>query len=271
MIDTKSLDWNSLLQEALSAPGHISEAYSMFHRYSIVNRLWVIKQLKIRKLPLSPIASFNRWKELGRKVRKGEKALSMFVPCTNKVIESESNDLKYIITGFMVRNKWFSLIQTEGEEYVSDVLAGKWDYQLALNTLGIREEPFSDIDGNCGGYAKTSESVIAINPLVPQPWKIRFHEMAHCLLHKDDEFLSDSYQLDYSMEEVEAECVAYLCCASLNLPGIEESRGYIQLWMDHSIYSELTKKNIQRIFSAADRILSSGNAEKLKDKEYGIS
>jgi hypothetical protein len=34
-----------------------------------------------------------------------------------------------------------------------------------------------------------------------------------------------------SLRELEAEATAMLVCAALNLPGIEEARGYIQHWV----------------------------------------
>jgi hypothetical protein len=41
----------------------------------------------------------------------------------------------------------------------------------------------------------------------------------------------------------------------LNLPGLIESRGYIQNWLDGS---EISDKSAQRIFGAADKILKAG-------------
>jgi antirestriction protein ArdC len=77
-------DWNALLQQALTLPGTLSKAYSVFHDYSLGNAILAAFQLAARGLPLAPIASFNRWKNLGRKVRKGEKALSLIMPVTVK-------------------------------------------------------------------------------------------------------------------------------------------------------------------------------------------
>ena len=61
------------------------------------------------------------------------------------------------------------------------------------------------------------------------------------------------------IKEAEAEAVAYLCCATLGLPGLDESRGYIQDWLGSKERSEeLAKKSAARVFSAADRILKAG-------------
>ena len=105
-------DWNSLLQQALTLPGTLSKAYSVFHDYSLGNAILAAFQLAARGLPLAPIASFNRWKNLGRKVRKGEKALSLIMPVTVKrkdkdeVTQEEGTGGAYMI--FLMKRNWFS-------------------------------------------------------------------------------------------------------------------------------------------------------------------
>jgi hypothetical protein len=67
-------------------------------------------------------------------------------------------------------------------------------------------------------------------------------------MHDDDRTPKD-------IREVEAESVAYILCSVLDLPGLIESRGYIQSWLSGS---EITDKSAQRIFGAADKILKAG-------------
>jgi hypothetical protein len=52
---------------------------------------------------------------------------------------------------------------------------------------------------------------------------------------------------------VEAEAVAMLCCAALDLPGVEFSRGYIQNWWGAG--HEIPERSAQRLLKAADQIL----------------
>jgi hypothetical protein len=49
-----------------------------------------------------------------------------------------------------------------------------------------------------------------------------------------------------------------LLCESLELPGVEFSRGYIQSWLCADV---ITEKSAQKIFGAADRILRAGQAQ----------
>jgi len=99
-------------------------------------------------------------------------------------------------------------------------------------------------------------SNIAVNPVAVLPHKTRFHEIAHVVLgHTKEGQLSDSESTPRDVREVEAEGVAYILCALLDLPGLHESRGYIQNWLQGA---EITDKTAQRIFSAANKILEAG-------------
>ena len=57
------------------------------------------------------------------------------------------------------------------------------------------------------------------------------------------------------IRELEAECVALLCCESLGLPGAELSRGYIQGWFKGS---EVPERSAQRIFMQRTRFSKPG-------------
>ncbi|MFZ1547090.1 MAG: hypothetical protein WAT12_08305 [Candidatus Nitrotoga sp.] len=71
--------------------------------------------------------------------------------------------------------------------------------------------------------------------------------------------MADGDLMQKDIKEAEAEAVAYLCCATLGLPGLEESRDYIQGWLGSKARSEeFSKKSASRVFSAADKILKAG-------------
>ena len=96
----------------------------------------------------------------------------------------------------------------------------------------------------------------APNPLNPLKHKTRFHEMAHVVLgHTAVADMHDDEALTRQIEEAEAEGVAYLLCALLDLPGQAESRFYIQSWLQGET---LPEKSAKRIFGAADRIMKAG-------------
>ena len=130
-----------------------------------------------------------------------------------------------------------------------------WDRDQALAALDVQEIPFEHTDGNCLGLAR--ERSIAINPINPLPHKTRFHELAHVLLgHTTEGEQADSEVMPRSLRECEAESVALLCCAALDLPGVAEARGYIQRWWGQG--QEIPERSAQRILKVADQILKAG-------------
>lgn len=265
-------DWHALFEQALTQPGIISKAYSVFYEYSIGNAFLAASQLVARNLPIAPLATFKKWKELGRMVKKGEKAVAMVMPVTVKFKSKDEdatdgdNEIQVKNDGetaertiFILKNNWFSLGQTEGAEYAHEVVIPTWDKATALSSLGITEQPFAMTNGNVQGYAMPTEKILAVNQLAAMPWETLFHEMAHCLLHAESAHLADHELTPKDIKEAEAESVAFLCCASLELPGLDESRGYIQGWLGSPERSEeFKKRSASRVFSAANKILKAG-------------
>ena len=255
----------AILQEALTRPGMMNEAYRAFKNYSLGNQILAAVQLHAKGLPLAPIASFNAWRQQGRFVKKGEKAISLFMPVNvkrraDKGAEAEEGDAA-TFSVFMLRPNWFSLDQTEGDEFVPERVSPEWDAALAMAALDIVEEPFRQLLGNCMGYARHRN--IGISPLNPFKHKTRFHEMAHVVLgHTADADMTDDETMPrhLDLEEAEAEGVAYLMCTLLDLPGQAESRDYIQVWLNGGA---LPEKSAKRIFGAADRIMKAGEPAQL--------
>jgi len=247
-----------LLRSAVTEPGIISSAYLQFHQYSLGNQLLAWSQCLDRGIKPGPLATFPRWKELGRYVRKGEKAITLCQPVTVKrpADRDDANadrDLE-VFTRFIYRPKWFVLAQTDGEPLPPQPLPS-WNADRALATLQIHEIPFDALDGNCLGVARGRS--IAINPVNPMPHKTRFHELAHVLLgHTADGEQADTETTPRSLRECEAESVALLCLAALDLPGIDHCRGYIQAWWGSG--NPIPERSAQRILKVADQILKAG-------------
>jgi antirestriction protein ArdC len=254
--------WQKILHDAITQPGSVHEAYSRFHNYSIGNQLLALFQCHARGLQPGPLATFPRWKELGRHVRKGEKALTLCQPITVKRrqpgSDTEGGDAEQETTRtcFVSRPHWFVLAQTEGADYQPEPTP-KWDKARALAALAVEEVPFDVTDGNMQGFA--SKRTVAISPIAVLPHKTLFHEPAHVVLgHTSEGELSDSEHTPKSLREVEAEAVALLCCESLGLAGAEFSRGYIQSWLQGE---SIPERSARRIFHVADQILKAGEAK----------
>ena len=253
------IQFRQLLEEAVSKPGTLMKAYSLFWNYSLGNQILALVQANQRDIALGPIASFNRWKELGRYVKRGEKAIELCMPITMKRTvkaddsQGESSvETEITFKRFVFKRNWFMLSQTDGEPY-QPAAAPAWDRARALDALGVQEIPFEMMNGNCQGYAKARQ--IAINPVAEMPAKTTFHELAHIELGHTSEAVHDSETLPRNLREVEAESVALLCLESLGMDGAEYCRGYIQNWLQGSTIPE---RSAQRIFAAADKILKAG-------------
>src|SRR5499425_3175653 len=78
------IQFRQLLEEAVTKPGTLMKAYSLFWNYSLGNQILALVQANRRGIALGPIASFNRWKELRRHVKRGEKAIELCMPVTSK-------------------------------------------------------------------------------------------------------------------------------------------------------------------------------------------
>ncbi len=250
----------ALLQSAVHEPGTLSRAYQQFHNYSLGNQLLAMFQCHEREIPPGPMATYPRWRELGRQVKKGEKAITLCMPITVKrkraevVPEPATDKPSDVMTRFVYKPRWFVLSQTEGEP-VPEPEIPAWDREQALAGLDVQEIPFEHTDGNCLGFARARS--IAINPVNPLPHKTRFHELAHVLLgHTVEGQQADSEITPRNQRECEAEAVALLCCAALDLPGVAECRGYIQNWWGQG--HEIPERSAQRILKAADQILKAG-------------
>src|SRR2546426_6031064 len=78
------IQFRQLLEEAVTKPGTLMRAYSLFWNYSLGNQLLALIQATERGIPPGPIASFNGWKNVGRHVKKGERAIELCMPITMK-------------------------------------------------------------------------------------------------------------------------------------------------------------------------------------------
>ena len=268
----EKIDWPAILADAVNKPGVISKAYSTFWNYSVGNQFSALFQCMLRGIEPGPIHTYKGWAELGRHVKKGEKAIVLTMPITvNQKREDSGNTdpasevAKTDVAGdnagppkrriFVDRPHWFVLAQTEGKEYVPLEIP-EWEEASALRTLLIGRVSFRNLDGNCQGYACLRQ--VAVSPIAFMPHRTLFHEVAHVVLGHTEESqtMSDGDErTPRDIREVEAECVALICCESLGLPGAEFSRGYIQHWLRAQ---PIPEKSVHRIFKTADAILRAG-------------
>ena len=85
--------------------------------------------------------------------------------------------------------------------------------------------------------------------------------------HTSDGVQADSDITPRNLRECEAESVALLCCAALDLPGVAECRGYIQNWWGQG--NPIPERSAQRILKTADQILKAGTTDPKADTTEG--
>ena len=185
--------WSDLLRDAVSTPGKLLEAYSAFHNFSVGNSLLALFQCYDRGITPGPLNTYKGWQQLGRQVRKGEKAIVLCMPLaykrrvhekihnleqsgTSQPVQDEKDACNEITRyRFALRPYWFVLAQTDGEAPFTLSIPA-FDLATALCELRIQQVDFESTNGNAQGYA--FERSIAINPLAQLPHKTTFHELA---------------------------------------------------------------------------------------------
>ena len=246
----------TLLHSAISEPGKVHEAYFAFHGYASAIGLLALIQCHERGIAPGPIASFKTWKDRGRFVQRGQKAIALWMPITVKrtVEQDERRAGEVTFTRFVLNRNWFVVVADPRVKTSRPPPIPNWDRARALQTLGIEQTAFDHLDGNVWGYARGKQ--IAVSPLSPMPHRTLLHEVAHVVLgHTTESIEQDGPRTPRSLREVEAEGVAFLCSSALGLDGAEYSRGYLQHWLAGG---DIPERSCQRIFKAADQILKAG-------------
>jgi hypothetical protein len=176
------------------------------------------------------------------------------MPLTVRTEDLETGDVE-VRRRFALKRHGFTLDQADGPPFTAELAAPARDACTAIGQLDIREVPFEHLDGNVQGlrHGRT----IALNPLSPMKHTTRFHELAHIVLGHTEPgtMLVDVATLDARLDEVEAQGAAYLLCATLGLPGLEDERAYVQQRLSGQALPEASAR---RIFTVADRILRAG-------------
>lgn len=273
--------YETLINEALTHEGTINKAFSLFHDYSLSNSLLAYFQMKRMGLDVTPIGTKNKWKTLGKTVKYPSKAMAILYPVFSSFWKDEevknadgTTTKKRIkityISGFKVHHEHYAYSQCKeyGQETPQRVDL-KIDWARVLNDLKIKQVKWDTIEGNAQGYARPMLRELAINPLCSSRDKTMVHEIAHILLHGNDEEFIDNNVLERNIKEVQAEMVAFLTMSMLGVTDEEvlsESRGYIQHWLKNDKIETSETKQVMR---AVDKILEVIAQKKKKEYKRG--
>lgn len=258
-----SLNFTEVVNTILTGDAIPADCFKMFYQYSMNNTLIAISQMMMKKIAISPIASYGKWQSLKRHVNKGQTAIQLWMPVTSpkkdefgKIVKDENGKIEYN-TYFVFKKNWFALSQTSGsDDFDINELNNKvknFDFCKMLKELNITLVDFNIMNGNIQGYSKINKNEIAILPIAQDKVMTLLHEVAHQVLHNDKEGMN----IDRAIKEVEAESVAYTLGMILNVPEIElaHSRDYIKGWLHNNNLDEKTSK---RILKGVNKIYESG-------------
>lgn len=229
-------------------------------RYSYNNQLLIALQAPDARF----VAGFHAWKDLGRRVSKGAKAIRIFAPMplrdrdTDAVDNGQNADkLRVLFKAVPV----FDVAATEpipGREPVAlepptEPITGHSHAHLLdpltrlAAELGFRVEE-RPLDGSADGSCDAKRRLIVVNELLPANGRVRVlvHEIAHAL--------GIGYaDRGRARAEVMVDCVTYIVLAQLGLDTSGESIPYVAGWGEDGALEAL-QADAQTIDEVARRI-----------------
>jgi len=228
------------------------EFQSRFHEYSFRNSLLIA----IQNPSATYVAGFQRWKSLGRYVKKGEQGIMILAPIVRRkkandeasdVSKEEVDDGEKVVSGFRAVYV-FDVSQTDGEELpeFSRIVGDPGDKLLLLSEVvqkrGI-ELLYAESLGGADGRSEGGRIQIREGLDPAQEFAVLAHELAHELLHRTERRKETTRKI----RELEAEAVAFVVSRAVGLSGLTRSSDYIQLYSGDKEMLLASLDHIQRV------------------------
>lgn len=218
-----------------------------FHQYSFNNLVLILAQSPTA----THVAGFRKWQQLGRQVRKGERAIRIFGFRQKKLNTGESGEGEQAEPSesgektftYLPILSVFDRAQTDlidptqpdaaelGHRLTGGDQAGIYDatadYLTSIGWTVTREA----IPGEVNGFTTRDGStrvVVDANLSPAQAAKTILHEAAHVLLHTDQD--QGTHIEHRGVIETEAESVAYIVAGLVGLDTSVYSIGYVAGW-----------------------------------------
>ena len=194
----------------------------------------------------SMFKTYKQWKEMGRYVKKGEKASHFLRPVQiySKEETEDGKKEKRVIKTIFKYYPVFEAHQTKGKPFRKQDLI-KGEVSFTLNDLVNHVEPRND--GTATGSTDGKTIWLNYNNNENTLISTLFHEMGHYYLH------FPSVHENTKTEELEAEAVSFVITRLLGFEN-EKSKKYILGWAKEDAQSLLVENRV-RIFDAVNKIL----------------
>jgi antirestriction protein ArdC len=221
-----------------------------FHRYSLSNHL-----LNAMQCPHAPrVAGFRAWLKLGYCVRRGERALRIWVPLPPSKAELDAWRKTGAVAAEKPRTR-FRLgpvfDRSQVQELPPPAQPVPLDAPICLidgGDLAWAIDPLTELAGDLGatvvveamsesqgGFFDPLTQTIGLNERrsVNHRVKTLIHELGHALLRETRD-AKDEVVFGYSEEELVVESVAYTVCGSIGLDTSDYSIPYLASWSERA-------------------------------------
>jgi len=246
-----------------------------FHDYSFANTRLIWAQSLVRGFTPSRVAGYRAWQQLGRQVRRGERGLQILAPIIRKItLEDEAREEEKEerrVVGYRIVHV-FDQSQTDGEplpEMRAELVEGSLPVHWQQATKLIADAGFgfqvADTDrlGEANGITDWTERDVIVRAGLPgaQRFKTAVHELAHVRLHEPT---SQERPTCRGIIEVEAESVAYMVCAALEIDSAGYSLPYVASWSGGDLAKVTATAN--RVIGCARTVIE--QLEQSRDLEH---
>lgn len=238
------------------------KAMGRFHKYSIGNAMLINFQCP----KATHVAGFRTWQKLGRYVKKGERGIAILAPIIRYkkalLINNEEDNSEQFEKETLIAFKTayvFDIGQTNGKPLAefARVQGDPTDYIDRLKKYIAEQDIKVEYSNNIGlaegvsygGVIKIKDGLSAA-----ETFSVLVHELAHEVLHKDDDRKLKSKKI----KETQAEAVAFVVCQGIGLDVNTAGSDYIKLYDGDK---KTLLQSLERIQRTAAEILAAVTAD----------
>ncbi|MEK5149089.1 MULTISPECIES: ArdC family protein [unclassified Psychrobacillus] len=253
----------------------ILQMQALMYDYSFNNIMLIAQQCPNARY----IASFNRWKELNRFVKKGEKAIRILAPRFKLEKDEITGEVEKKKVGF-IGVSVFDVSQTEGEPLSIDAhaltLDGESDEAIRIfewvKLLAEEDDCPLHIgfaNGSNGYYRpSTHEIMIGDHLSINHRAKTAVHELVHSRVHCHTHAKTSKEE----MESV-AEGVAFIICSYFGLDTSDYSFEYVRGWSSDNgeslrKYGEIIQKTANSLIADFERVATAIPMKEVTSNEF---
>lgn len=209
-----------------------ARARALLRGYSLNNTLLILSQ----RPAATTVASYRRWAELGRQVRRGEHALRVWAPSTRKERDPATGDEAEVVRTWVLVPV-FDVVQTDGPPLPGPPrpapLAGSShahllrDLERGAGEAGYAVERRGELPPGTEGYVDHARRLIVLSDALSPNGQVAVlvHELAHVHGARYGE-------LGRAGAEVVAETAAFIVLSGAGLDTGRQSVPYVAGWAD---------------------------------------